>query len=171
MLYHGSNYIIEGDVLTPHVSFDYKPYVYATDDFAYAVVRCGKFDIEDIAIKEEYEGSRYPYTLVELRPNAFKDIFNVSGVVYFVDGKNFVEKDNEYVSEYGVPVINRVYIENVWNMMTNGPFANRYYLIPYEARDYYFKMKHIDLDAYMSRRYDRICKILSKRGGYNEIFM
>lgn len=164
-LYHGSNTNIIGNILTPHISFDYKPLVYATDDFAYAVVRCGKFNIEDISIKEDYRGFDHLYTLVELCPNAFKDIFDVSGTVYFVDDVNFsMVRDNEYISEKEVSITNKVHIDNVWGFMINGPFSDRYNLFPYEGRDYYFNVNNIDFDAYMARRQERIQKIKNIKG-------
>ena len=73
MLYHGSNTYIENELI-PHKSFHYKPYVYATSDYYYALVRAGKFNPEKLTFKEDYDGEIF--ILIELVPNAFEEVFN-----------------------------------------------------------------------------------------------
>jgi len=78
MLYHGSNVLITSKLM-PRTSFHYVPYVYATSDWHYALVRSGKFDIREIFFKEDYDGNSY--TLIELSPGATEKIFNTKGEV------------------------------------------------------------------------------------------
>ena len=86
-LYHGSNKYIENE-LTPHKSFHYKPLVYATSDYYYALVRAGKFDVNKLTFKEDYDG--ITFTLIELVPNAFEEVSNIDGYIYEVDDRTFV---------------------------------------------------------------------------------
>ena len=73
MLWHGSSAYIEGQ-LVPHKSFHYKPCVYATSDPYYALVRAGKFDVNELLLKEDYDGNTY--TLIELSKGAIEKVFD-----------------------------------------------------------------------------------------------
>lgn len=156
-LYHGSNTLITDGYLTPHISFDYKPLVYATDDYTYALVRCGKFNLQDISIKEEYKGIGTTFTLIELRENAFKDIFNTVGYIYDVPKICFVKKDNEYISEDEILILHTTIIQNVWEEMQK--YKDKYEFISFADSDVYFKQCGIDKVAYFERRKERIKKL------------
>lgn len=158
LLMHGSNTHIKNKYLLPHVSFDYKPFVYTTDDFSYALVRCGKFNPKDIAIKEDYTGKENPYILVELRENAFKDIFDTDGWIYYVNKFAVAKRpNNEYVSTLPMFIVGKQHINNVWEAMMK--YKDRYNLVSYEDSDEYFKRSGIDREAYMARRKIRIEKL------------
>lgn len=45
-MFHGSNHFIK-DKIVPNTGFHCEPYVYGTNDFNYALVRAGKFDINN----------------------------------------------------------------------------------------------------------------------------
>ena len=59
-----------------------------------------------------------PVILVERKENMFKDIFNVSGVLYTLNSKNFMSGKTgwsaEVVSEFDEQVIHEEYINNVF---------------------------------------------------------
>lgn len=161
LIFHGSNTSIpNGEFLMPMVSFDYEPLVYATDDIAYALVRCGKFDISDIAIKEDYQGADKKYTLVELYPGAFEKVFSTEGYLYFVNAKDFEKRDNEYVSRKPVQIVSRFCIPNVWLHMLTPAINEAYRLVRYRDSVEYLKSIGCDLDKYLERRRERVRKIL-----------
>ena len=112
-LFHGSNKYIENH-LKPFMSFHYTPLVYATSDFYYALVRAGKFDMDNFLIKEDYTNDLF--TLIELEENAFDKTFNTEGYIYIVNG-NFVRidglMDNEYISETECTIKETFFVKNV----------------------------------------------------------
>lgn len=154
MLYHGSNYFIENE-LEPRVSFDYKKLVYATDDYFYALVRAGKFNIEKFTCKEDYEGKDKPFRLIELAPGAFKEVFDVKGYVYEVDEDLF--KPNgplEYVAEQSVKIQKLIEINNVWDEIMK--HAEHYELIFYGEDQSYWSTVRGGKEGYLERRQQRI---------------
>lgn len=62
-----------------------------------------------------------PVILVERKENMFKDIFNVSGSLYKLNGKNFISGKTgwsaEVVSEFDEDVIHEEYIDNVFEKL------------------------------------------------------
>ena len=62
-----------------------------------------------------------PIILVERKENMFKDIFNVSGSLYTLSGKNFISGKTgwsaELVSEYDEDVVHEEYIDNVFEKL------------------------------------------------------
>ncbi len=159
MLFHGSNTKMQnGDFLKPNISFDYKPLVYATSDLLYALVRCGKFDITDVAIREEYDGETKPYVLVELRENAFKDIFNTTGYIYCVKEDTFIQKDVEFVSSLPVKVDGYITIKNVYDELKNA--GSHIKLIEFKDLENHMEEIGCDLTAYLQRRKERVNKII-----------
>lgn len=161
-LFHGSQVnLCPGQYLKPRVSFDYEPLVYATDDYIYALVRSGKFDIEDCAIKEDYSRKNCIFTLVELRKNAFRDIFDTDGVIYWVDKSDFTKNnDVDYVSPNRVKIIDKTYIPNVWEEMQK--HSGRFRFVSFDDCDRYFLENEIDKDMYMERRKYRVEKLKKK---------
>ena len=154
-LYHGSNKYIENK-LTPHKSFHYKPLVYATSDYYYALVRAGKFDVNKLTFKEDYDG--VTYTLIELSPNAFEEVFNTDGYVYEVDDSLFIHTDdlmpNEYISSRCCQIIKTIYIDNVGQeIKMRFPHIN---IITYEESDDYWKTVRGGREGYLERRKERI---------------
>lgn len=157
MLYHGSNYFIENE-LEPRLSFDYKKLVYATDDYFYALVRAGKFNMEKFTCKEDYEGKDKPFRLIELVPGAFKEVFDVEGYIYEVDDDLF--KPNgplEYVAEQRVDIRKVIKIDNVWNEILK--HVAHYKLIFYGEDEEYWKTVRGGKEGYLERRTKRIQKM------------
>lgn len=153
MLYHGSNHKIEYEI-EPRVSFDLKPLVYATDDYRYALLRSGKFDPEKFLIKEDYNGSEYPICLIEIAPNAFKEVFNTAGYIYLVNKDQFEPlRQNEFVSIEPVKIKSRILIENVLEEILNSP---DFKLIYYKESLSYWKSIRGNKDGYLKRRADRL---------------
>ena len=157
-LYHGSNKYIENE-LTPHKSFHYKPLVYATSDLRYALVRAGKFDVNKLTFKEDYDG--YTFTLIELIPNAFEEVYNTDGYIYEVDNGLFIHTDdlmpNEYVSHDNCRITKTIHIRDV------GEEINLLYpyiqIIKYEEADEYWKTVRGGREGYLQRRRERVEKL------------
>jgi hypothetical protein len=154
-LYHGSNKYIENDLI-PHKSFHYKPLVYATSDYYYALVRAGKFDVNKLTFKEDYDG--VTFTLIELIPNAFEEVFDTDGYIYEVDDSLFVYisdlMPNEYISYDNCKIIKTTYIKNVGEeIKTRFPHIN---IIKYKESDEYWKTVRGGKDGYLQRRRERV---------------
>ena len=62
-----------------------------------------------------------PVILVERKENMFQDIFNVSGSLYTLNGKNFISGETgwsaEVVSEFDEDVIHEEYVNNVFEKL------------------------------------------------------
>ena len=157
MLWHGSNAYIEGK-LVPHKSFHYKPYVYATADPYYALVRAGKFDVNELLLKEDYNGNTY--TLIELSENVIEKVFNTDGYIYVVDKETFSHtKDcmlNEFISVEPCDIVDTLYIENILDNMKH--YNDFYKFIRYgsEEEKEYWKTVNGGKDGYLQRRKERI---------------
>ena len=157
-LYHGSNKYIENELI-PHKSFHYKPLVYTTSNYYYALVRAGKFDINKLTFKEDYDG--VTFTLIELAPNAFEEVFNTDGYIYEVDNSLFIHTDelmpNEYISQYNCAIIKTIHIENIGKEIgMRFPHIN---IIKYEESDDYWKTVRGGREGYLQRRKERVEKL------------
>lgn len=154
-LYHGSNKYIKNE-LVPHKSFHYEPLVYATSDYYYALVRAGKFDVNKLFFKEDYDG--YTSTLVELIPNAFEEVFNTDGYIYEVDSSLFIHTNElmpkEYVCHENCTIIKTTHIENVGEeIKIRFPHIQ---IIKYEESDEYWKTVRGGKEGYLQRRRERV---------------
>lgn len=157
-LYHGSHTKLQiGDYLVPKISFDYTPYVYATDNMAYALIRSGKFNFKDIAIKEDYIGGKH--ILVELKRDAFKDIFDTKGYIYILNADDFLLAGDEFVSDKPIQIREMIYVDNVWDRMHSDWFKFHYDFVDYDHSDEYFIVNNINKEAYLARRRDRIKRL------------
>jgi len=157
-LYHGSNTYIENELI-PHKSFHYKPLVYATSDYYYALVRAGRFDVNKLTFKEDYDG--VTFTLIELIPNAFDEVFNTDGYIYEVDDNLFYSQDgllpNEYICHDNSIIIKTIHIENVGQeIKMRFPHIN---IIKYEEADDYWKTVRGGREGYLQRRKERVEKL------------
>lgn len=160
-LYHGSNKYIENELI-PHKSFHYKPLVYATSDYYYALVRAGKFDVNKCLFKEDYDG--VTHTLVELIPNAFEEAFNTDGYIYEVDDRTFVYisdlMSNEYISYDNCIIIKTTYIKNVGEeIKLRFPHIQ---IVKYEESDEYWKTVRGGKEGYLQRRKERVDKLIQR---------
>lgn len=158
ILYHGSNKYIENELI-PHKSFHYKPLVYATSDYTYALVRAGKFDVNKLTFKEDYDG--VTFTLIELVPNAFEEVFNTDGYIYEVDDSLFVHTDdlmpNEYICYDNCIIIKTIYIKNIGKeIKMMYPYIQ---IIKYEEADDYWKTVRGGREGYLQRRKERVEKL------------
>jgi hypothetical protein len=157
MLYHGSNNFIQNE-LEPRLSFDYKKFVYATEDYFYALVRAGKFNPEKLTCKEDYEGKDKPFRLIELMPGAFKEVFDVEGYIYEVDDELFKPNGSlEYVADQNVEINKVIKIHNVWKEILEN--AEHYELIFYGEDEEYWKTVRGGKEGYLERRLNRIKKM------------
>ena len=152
-LFHGSNKYIE-DYLKPFTSFHYVPYVYATSDFFYALVRCGKFNPEKFLLKEDYTNDLF--TLIELEENAFDKVFDTDGYIYITHGDFHHTEDcmeNEYISKACCPIIETLYVLNVKEAILNN--IHHYKIIKHDDEEYW-KCVRGGKEGYLNRRRERI---------------
>jgi hypothetical protein len=158
MLYHGSKYFIEGE-LEPRISFACKRLVYATDNYFYALVRAGNFDVTKSLIREDYKGADKPYQLVEVVPGAFEEVFNCKGYIYEVDDRLFVSSNdiNEFVSKSNVKIENCIVIENVYEEILKN--VEHYELISYDDAEEFWKTVRGGREGYLDRRAKRLQKM------------
>ena len=155
MLYHGSKTLIEG-YLEPHVCYELKNWVYATDDYLYALIRCGNFDVTKFLIREDYDDNKY--SLAEIVPGAFKYVFDRPGYIYVVENTYFTYNHyTEYVSEKPVPIVRRININNVWNELQKHKDIIEF--ITYENSDEYWKNVKGGREGYLERKRKAISKM------------
>ena len=156
-LYHGSSTYIKNE-LVPHKSFHYKPYVYATTDFNYALLRAGKFNPNKFMLKEDYDGNII--TLVELYRGAFIDALYTEGYIYVVDDCKFEHTIEcmpcEYISTMPSEIKFTFVIGNVFKEIMN---SSHFKLIYYEEADEYWKTVRGGRERYLQRRRERVEKL------------
>ena len=160
MLYHGSNLYITGQ-LVPHKSFHYESYVYATSDIYYAIVRAGKFNVNKMLFKEDYDGTSY--TLIELKESALEEAFDTDGFVYVVDESTLYHADscmpNEYISSEPCEIVDVLYLNNILEVICSN--KDYYKIIRYgtEEEKEYWNTVNGGREGYMQRREERIKKL------------
>lgn len=153
MLYHGSKHQIT-DEITPHVSFDGIPLVYATDDYRYALIRAGNFNPDKFMLKEDYSGIGEPIRLIELYPGAFLDAFDCEGHIYMIESDTFtMNVQNEYISKQPVKIKEQQTIRNIWYVIKN--HYTQFELIYYEDSEPYWKTVRGGRAGYLKRREER----------------
>jgi len=119
LLYHGSKAEIQNE-LTPHVSLEGLPLVYATNDWDYALIRAGKFTPGEVLIREEHDIGKH--SLAEVEPGAFDKVFNRPGYIYEVNNKGFkFNYGTEYISNNNAKIEKTHKIDNVLNDLKKNP--------------------------------------------------
>ena len=119
-VYHGS--IHRGlQKIKKNKSTHGKPWVYATLSKAISTIFISDKG-NDLYYYLSGDGTENnPVILVERKENMFKDIFNVSGSLYTLSGKNFISGKTgwsaEVVSEVDEDVIHEEYINNVFEKL------------------------------------------------------
>lgn len=146
-MFHGSHNVIL-ELIKPHVSFDYKPLVYATDNWLYALVRSGVFDFSSGIIKEDYTGTHF--TLIEATKGAFNLTFNTFGYIYSVCPSYFTKSGLEYISTTDVPVISGIYFPNILQEMRK--HTDFFDLILFDDSEKYWDTINGGIDGYLERR-------------------
>ena len=159
-MYHGSKTFIEG-YLEPRISFACEPLVYATDDYYYALVRCGDFDMSEFLAREDYRGKDEPYQLIELEPNAFEKLFKRPGYIYKLKDSLFEPSSDvsEFVSRTKVPIIETIYIDDIWSEMQK--HANKYELIRFEESGPYWRNVSGGYEGYIRRKQERLHQVIA----------
>ncbi len=109
-LFHGSHKKLK--ILKPSKG----DYLYASPSFNYAICFAGKKWKNNDEISLQINNNRI--YLIELKENAFKDIYNTKGYIYVINHPYFKYfKDNEYtVNEYIKPC-KRIKINNVYEFL------------------------------------------------------
>lgn len=122
--------------ITKNKSTHGKPWVYATLSKAISTIFISDKG-NDLYYYLSGDGTENnPVILVERKENMFKDIFNVSGSLYTLSGKNFISGKTgwsaEVVSEVDEDVIHEEYINNVFEKLKelNDKEELRLYLYP-----------------------------------------
>ena len=159
-LYHGSQ---TGGlkVLKPQISLEFKQLVYATPDYAYALVRAGKqLDM----IREEYFGYEKPFQLAECYPNAFEQMFDTNGYIYMLEKADFKmnPETGEYFSDKPVKIKHCLPIKNILNLMT-GAYSPWYELIRFENSEEYWKTVRGGREGFLERKLANKKKMLELR--------
>lgn len=155
MLFHGSSVLIEKELKG---RMNLLEYVYATDDYCYALVRAGKFDPQRFLIREDYDGNDKPFQLIEIEPNAFKQTFDRPGYIYRVNDDGFMYNQiGEYVKEDSAEIIDSIFIPNVWDEIMK--YRDRYELVFYDKADSYWSKIKGGKAGYLERRRNRLSNI------------
>lgn len=160
-LYHGSKTKIE-TCLKPSISYELKNWVYATDDYYYALVRSGAFDLTKFMVREEYEGPNKPYELCELYSGAFEELFDRPGYIYIVSPDLFEYRHGtEWVSDKYIRIDDTIYIPNVWEELNKN--IGHYKLIRNEDSEEYWKNVRGGREGYLKRKKEALSNILRAR--------
>lgn len=140
MLYHVS--VQSGlKVLKPHLSSHQKPYVYAVDNMVTGLLFGAKTDDFDFMIFTDEENIPVIY---ECYPNALQKVYQgQSCFVYEINGEGFqrgvTSWSAELVNESEVKVENEIYIENLYQRLTEEEARNNLKIFRYEISNSYRK--------------------------------
>ena len=119
-VYHGSSQ--QGlKIIKKNKSTHDKPWVYATLSKAISTIFISNKG-SDLYYYLSGDGTENnPVILVERKEGMFKDIFNISGSIYTLNGKNFIWGKTgwsaEVVSEFDEDVVNEEHIDNVFEKL------------------------------------------------------
>ena len=147
-VYHGSK--IKGlKIIKKRKSTHLKEYVYGTYSKAIALIFISSKG-NDLYYYLAGNGSQEnPLILVERKENMFKDIFNISGSLYTLNAKNFIEGktgwSGEVVSEFNEEVIKEEYIKNIYDELINLAAKNELILYLYPNRPDNIPLDNSDL--------------------------
>lgn len=155
ILYHGTTHNIEGE-LEPRVTYELKPLVFATNDYYYALIRAGKFDIHKPLIREDYDdGFR---SLAEVVPGAFKEVFDRPGYIYEVDNSKFkYNVGTEFISNDKAKITKTHAIDNVWNEIQKN--KDKYELVTYENPGDYWDKVRGGREGYLERKMESVKRV------------
>ena len=145
--------------LKPMISLEYVSMVYATEDFAYALVRAGK-QLDEI--REEYYGLDKPFEIAECYPDAFKHQFNCDGYVYLLNFEDFEynPETTEYRSSKPVKPVGVIHIQNLLSEMQSN--ADRFKFVN-DGDVEYWKTVRGGREGYLKRKHDAKQKMLNMR--------
>lgn len=157
-LYHGTQ-VGNIDILKPMVSLEFVSKVYATDDFAYALVRAGK---QLDQIREEYEGHDKPFEIAECYHNAFKHQFDCCGYVYLLNPDDFEynPETTEYRSDKPVKPVGVMHIDNIWKEMLKN---HEHFRFRFDGDQEYWKTVRGGREGYLQRKLANKQKMLNLR--------
>ena len=157
-LFHGTQ--VGGiDVLKPMISLEYVSKVYATDNYAYALVRAGK---QLDQIREEYYGKDEPFEIAECYPDAFKKQFDCDGYVYLLNPEDFEYNPDttEYRSDKPVKPVGVLHVDNIWNEMAK--ISDRYKFV-YDGDEEYWNNVRGGREGYLKRKHEAKQRMLNMR--------
>ena len=147
-VYHGSNKS-NLKVIEPNISTHMKNWVYATPSLAVATIFLSDTG-NDLYYYLGGSGTKVsPIILVERKKNMFKDIFNVSGTIYKLNGENFLENQTgwsmEVVSNKAEEVVEEYTIDNVYNELISLDKQGKLKLYLYPNRPNHIPIDNSDL--------------------------
>ena len=119
-VYHGSSQ--QGlKIIKKNKSTHDKPWVYATLSKAISTIFISNKGSDLYYYLNGDGAENNPVILVERKENMFKDIFNISGSIYTLNGKNFISGKTgwpaEVVSEFDEDIIHEENIDNVFEKL------------------------------------------------------
>lgn len=147
-VYHGSH-ISNLKKIVPNYSTHGEKWVYASFSKAVPLIFLSNRG-NDLYYYLAGDGSiEYPLVLVERKKDMFKDIFNVSGSIYTLDSKNFINNKTgwsaEVISSNEEEVIEEEYIENVYDELLKLKNSNQLKLYLYPDRPDNIPLDNSDL--------------------------
>ena len=166
MLYHGSKTLISDGYLKPNICYELESFVYATDNYEYALIRSGNFDITKPEVREEHEpynGGWY-HELCEIWPGSFKRLFDRPGYIYVLHEYDFSEqfRESEYVSRNEVKIARTIFIPNILKELEKSDTIKLIYN-GYEG--YYWSHVKGGKEGYLQRKQSSAQEVLNKRNG------
>lgn len=160
-LYHGTKTLIKDGVLKPNICFELESFVYATDNYEYALIRSGNFDITKFRVREEHEKDYHE--LCEIYEGAFEELFDRPGYIYLVDRNDFKPlRESEFVSEHEVRIIDTIYIENILDEINKSDKIKLIRTNDLEYEEYWSKIRG-GKQGYLHRKQESVNEVLSKR--------
>lgn len=160
-LFHGTKTFIKDGILKPNICFELESFVYATDDYEYALIRSGNFDITKFRIREEHEEGYHE--LCEIYDGAIEELFNRPGYIYLVNKDDFKPlRESEFVSNKEVKIVNMIYIENILEEINKSDKIKLIKTSDLEYEEYWSKIKG-GKSGYLERKQISVNEVLSKR--------
>ncbi len=147
-VYHGSTFH-NLKVIKPNASTHNKNWVYGTYSEAVATIFLSSKG-NDLYYYLAGSGTEYdPIILVERKPGMFKEIFDVSGSIYKLSSKNFLENQTgwsaEVISKCDEKVIQEKYVNNVYDELIKLANENKLKLYLYPNRPANIPIDNSDL--------------------------
>ena len=145
-VYHGSP--IRGlKTIEKRKSTHQKEWVYATRNKAVAAIFMGHGS--DLNYYLAGNGVERPLILVERKPGMFKEIFNTSGSLYYLDASHFIPNQTgwsaEVISDSNEEVVKEEYIDNVYDKLIEYSNNNELQLYLYPNRPENVPLDNSDL--------------------------
>lgn len=159
-LYHGSKTKIDS-FLKPNICYELNSFVHATDNYEYALIRSGNFDITKPRCREEHGIDSHE--LCEIYEGAFEDLFDRPGYIYLVDKNDFDQfRETEFVSRDEVKIVDTIYIENILDELNQSGRVKLIRTNDPEYEEYWSKIRG-GRNGYVERKISAAKEVLNAR--------